>query len=208
MKTPLNGQRLQQHLTYSWWKYAILIIIGALGVNLIYTVTTYRSPADKIIDMYIYGFADEKAMQSYMDQVHEQQLAEMEEMRILLLTTDATYGSMQVSTYIAAGEGDIYILPRDEFISLASSGAWVPLEEDEELMKIMTDAEVNLQSGWRREADSGVSHLYGIPLSKLPGLSDKVMVENGYISVLLTNGNDDNVLKFLRILCRDMIRQD
>ena len=205
MKTPLNRQRLQQHLTYSWWKYAILIIIGALGVNLIYTVTTYRSPADKIIDMYIYGFADEKAMQSYMDQVHEQQLAEMEEMRILLLTTDATYGSMQVSTYIAAGEGDIYILPRDEFISLASSGAWVPLEEDEELMKIMTDAEVNLQSGWRREADSGVSHLYGIPLSKLPGLSDKVAVENGYVSVLLANGNDDNVLKFLRILCKDMI---
>ena len=205
MKTPVNGKTLRQHLTYAWWKYALVIIVGTLGVNLLYTVTAYRSPAEKKVDLYVYGVADQTLLSAYMDEVRLTKMPDMEEMSALLMTTDASYGPMQISTYVAAGEGDIYILPRDEFVSLASGGAWVPLENNSGITSIFTERDISLQSGWRREAETGESHLYGIPLSKLPGLSRYLYVENGFVSVLLTNGNDDNVLKFLSILCEDMV---
>ena len=88
---------------------------------------------------------------------------------------------------------------------MASSGAWVALEDIPEITSLFTSREISLQSGWRREAESGKSHLYGIPVSKLPGLENYVYVENGYVSVLSANGNDENVLKFLRIFCERML---
>lgn len=205
MKTPVNGKTLRRHLTYSWWKYALVIIIGALAVNLLYTVTAYRSPAEKKIDVYIYGYGDEKGINAYMNEIRLTKMSDMEEMNALLLTMDESYGAMQLSTYIAAAEGDVYILPRDEFVSFAVNGAWIPLEDYPEITTHFTERDISLQSGWRRESESGESHLYGIPVSKLPGLSKYLYVENGYICVLVTNGNDENVVKFLSILCEDMI---
>ena len=105
---------------------------------------------------------------------------------------------------MAAAEGDVYILPRDNFVSLAASGAFLPLEGDQELMDFFTSRDISLQSGWRRESDEGVNHLFGIPVSKLPGLNRLCRVEGGYVCILAANGNNENSLKFLRILCRDM----
>lgn len=205
MKTPVNSRTVRQHLTYSWWKYALLIILGTLAVNLYFTVTAYRSPADKKIDLYIYGVADESGLNAYLSEVREEKMPDMEEILALSMATDATYGPMQLSTYVAAGEGDIYFLPRDEFLSFASSGAWIPLEEDQELMELFSSRGLSLQSGWRRSSDTGESHLCGIPLSQIPGLRNYLYVENGYLCVLITNGNDENVMKFLRIFCEDML---
>ena len=122
-----------------------------------------------------------------------------------MLTTDDTYGPMQLSTYIAAGEGDLY-LPAPGSVCLhgllrrlAAPGGGRGADG------FFTDRDISLQSGWRREADSGESHLYGIPLSRLPGLEQYLYVENGYLAVLITNRNDENVMKFLRILCEDML---
>ena len=205
MKTPVNGQTLKQHLTYSWWKYALVIIIGALMANLYFTVSAYRSPPEKKIDVFVYGVCNESGFGTYLSDIRTERMPDMEEINCLSLATDPTYGSMQLSTYVAAGEGDVYILPRDQFISLASSGAWVPLENDLELTSLFTDRNISLQSGWRREADSSESHLYGIPASRLPGLARYVAVDNGYLCILITNGNDDNVLKFLHFFCEDML---
>ena len=208
MKTPINGRTLRQHLTYSWWKYALLIILGAFSVNLYYTVSAYRSPPEKKVEFYIYGVGNEQALNAYMDNVHASEMPDMEEVTAILMTTDGTYGPMQLTTYVAAGEGDLYLLPRDQFVSMASQGAWIPLEDNEELMAIFNEAGVSLQSGWRRDSSEGTTRLFGIPASALPGLSKYAYAENGYLCVLLTGGNDENTLKFLKILCRDMIRAE
>ena len=207
MKTPVNSRTLRQHLTYSWWKYALMIIIGAFAVNMYYTVTTYRSPDEKKVNLYVYGLADETWLSGYMEEIRITQMSDMEEMTCLILTTDETYGPMQLSTYIAAGEGDIYILPKNEFVSMATSGAWVPLEEESDLAEFFSERGISLQSGWKRNSETGVSHLYGIPVSRLPGLQKYVSVESGYICVLVSNGNTENVVKFLRIFCEDMLKE-
>ncbi len=205
MKTPINAQTLRQHLTYNWWKYALVIVLGTLAVNLYYTTSIYRPPEEKKVELYIYGMADESGLRQYMADVNTSRMPDMEEMNVVVMLQDESYGAAVLSTYMAAGEGDLYILPRDSFVSYASSGAFLPLEEDEELMALFNEREISLQSGWRRNSDEGVNHLYGIPVNKLPGLERYCRVEGGFLSVLTANRNDENVLKFLRILCGDMV---
>ena len=132
-------------------------------------------------------------------------VSDMEEMKPILLLSDDSYGPMQLMTYMAAGEGDVYLLAREEFLNYASSGSLVPLEDDPELLALFDSAGVSLQSGWRRDTETGETHLYGIPQDKLPGLIQYAYAQDGFLCVPLTGGNQENAMKFLRILCRDML---
>ena len=207
MKTPVNKYTLRNHFTYNWWKYLLAILAGTVLVSLLFTVTAPRVPDNKKVEFYIYGLADAKALDAYMNRVHEEDLPDMEVVSALTMIQDENYGPMQLTTYIAVGEGDVYLLPRDEFISMAGSGAFLPLERDEALMAFFTDAGIDLRRGWRTLADSDETHLYGIPADLLPSLSTLCYAKNGYLAVLLNGGNTDNTLRFLRRLCRDMIAE-
>jgi hypothetical protein len=203
MKTPLNSRVLKHHLTYDWWKYLLALLVGIFVTNLILTVTAPRTPAEKEVSFYIYGYADTSLLTPYMDKVREDEMPDMESMFPNLVIMDNTYGPMQLVTYVAAQEGDLYLLSRNDFLSLASSGAFAPLEEDKELMALFTDAGIDLRRGWRTLSDSDETHLYGIPQDLLPGLESMCYADNGYLAVLAGGGNVENTLKFLRILCQD-----
>ena len=205
MKTPINAETLRHHFTYSWWKYVLVLIAGICLVNLIFTVTTPRIPEDKRVDFYIYGLSDSESLNAYMEKVRSEEMPEMEEMTSMTMFVDDSYGPMQLMTYMSAQEGDIFFLPRDELLSYASSGAFLPLEEDEELMAIFNEAGLDLRRGWRTLSDSDETHLYGIPADAVPGLNLLCWADNGFLTVTVYNGNQDNVMKFLRILCRDML---
>ena len=205
MKTPVNSRTLKNHFTYSWWKYLLVLAAGIFLVNLIFTVTTPRIPEDKKVEFYIYGLADDNALSAYLENVRVTEMPDMEAVTHSVLFQDQTYGAMTLVTHIAAHEGDIYLMPRDEFLSYAASGAFAPLEDDEALMSFFSEAGVDLTRGWRTLSEEGERHLYGIPADVLPGLSTLCYAENGYLAVLAFNGNDENSLKFLRILCRDTI---
>ena len=205
MKTPLNAKTLKHHLAYSWWKYLLIGLISFGLVDLLYSVTAYRPPREKTLGFYIYGYMDEPGLTAWMDNVRETEMTDMEEIRPQMLLDDDTYGPMQLMTYLAAGEGDIYLLPREEFLSNAANGALIPLEEDAELMSLFDAAGISLQSGWRRETETGETHLFGIPQDKLPGLSRYALAKDGFLCIIITSRNTENAAKLLRILCRDMI---
>ena len=207
MKTPLNAKTLKQHLTYNWWKYLLIVAIAVGLVDLLYTVTAYRSPRDKTLGVYVYGYMDEQGLNDYLTGIRETELPEMEQITCLLLTNDSTYGPMQLTTYLAAGEGDLYVLPREEFLNFAGSASLIPLEEDPELLSLFDTAGISLQTGWRRETESGETHLYGIPLEKIPGSGRYVYAEDGYLCIIVTSGNRDNAVRLLRILCEDWITE-
>ena len=46
---------------------------------------------------------------------------------LLASSSDDYYSQMQLTTYIAAGEGDIYFLPSGDFKSFAANGAFLPV---------------------------------------------------------------------------------
>ena len=205
MKTPISTASLKHHFNYSWWKYLLVLILSVLLVNLLYTVTAYRSPAEKTVNFYVYGYMNSERLPAYMEDVRQAEMQDMEVMTPLQMLDDSTYGPMQLMTYLAVGEGDLYLLPREQFLSVVASDALVPLEEDEELMSLFSGAGVSLQSGWRKNAETGENHLYGIPQNKLPGLSQYASATDGFLCIPLPCGNEENTLKFLRILCRDCL---
>ena len=95
----------------------------------------------------------------------------------------------------------------------AGQGAQVPgmgrdfAEADAELMALFDSAGISLQNGWRKNTETGETHLCGIPQGKIPGLNQYAYATDGYLCVAVNGGNDENALKFLRILCRDMLTE-
>lgn len=205
MKTPITSRSLKQHFTYNWWKYLLIAAVAFGLVDLLYAVTAYRAPRDKTVGFYVYGYMNETGLTEYMNGVREAEMSDMEEMLPRLMIEDEAYGPMQLMTYLAAGEGDVYLLPREQFISYATGGSLLPLENEEDLIALFDAAGITLQSGWRKETETGENHLYGIPQNKLPGLTQYAYAKDGYLCVVLTSTNQENALKFLKILCRDMI---
>ena len=208
MKTPVNAKTLKQHFAYSWWKYLLVALIAFGLVDILFTMTAYRSPANKKVEFYVYGVMDEEKLSTYMEKVRASEMEDMEVMTPLQLMNDSYYGPMQLMTYMAAGEGDVYLLPRDEFVTGAAQGSYLPLENDKELMALFDQAGISLQNGWRKDNETGESHLCGIPQNKLPGLSQYAYATDGYLCIPVTSGNEENALKFLRILCRDTLASD
>lgn len=131
MKTPLTKERLKHHLAYNSWKYLLLVVLCVLGWNLIYTTTAYRPPAEKIVDVYLCsGYGDQEALDAYLENIRQTEMSDMEQMQSIFLsvTNDDYYGAIQLATYVMAGEGDIYLLDKDNFVNYAGQGALIDLE--------------------------------------------------------------------------------
>ncbi len=207
MKTPITSKRLKEHIRYNWWIYLLITVIGLGLVDILYSVTAYRPPREKTVVFYVYGYMDDAGLNGWLGQVREAEMADMEDMNAQMLANDDTYGPMQLMTFFAAGEGDVYLLAREQFLNYAASGSLLPLENDTELMALFDSAGISLQSGWRRETGSGETHLYGIPNDKIPGLGRYAYAQDGFLCLPVTGLNQENAAKLLRIICRDMISE-
>lgn len=204
MKTPVTRKAIQQHWNYSWWKYLLLAAGCLFAWNLFFTTTAYRPPAEKKVDFYVCGGVQDE-IDAYMENVRLNEMYDMEQMSSVVLMSDDYYSNMQLTTYIYASEGDVYLLGAKEFQSFAEAGAFLPLEDREMVTAAAENADITVDRGWRTCTDTGERHLYGIPATKLTGLNAfSIGVKDMYLCVLYNNGNDENSLKFLSILIRDM----
>ena len=212
VKTPIDTAKLRHHIQYNLWKYALLVIISIFSVDLVYTMTAYRPPEDKRIDVYIQSAgADQDAVDGIFEQMRVDLLPDMELIRSYHLVpggSDDVAAIQQLSTYIAAGEGDIYLLRSEDFKRYASQGAFVDLSSAIE-QGLLHTGDIDLSSGYVAiqeyddKTDSMVAvsqrRLYGIPLSQLPGFADEFGIYNDglYMSMTVYNGNDENVIRFM-----------
>lgn len=204
MITPVNKSTLKHHFTYYWWLYLLIAVLSVLCISLLYTMTAYRVPNEKKIHLIVYGLLDYDRMDGYMESVRSHDLPDMEKMDSEQVLPDDVNGLSTLSTRVYASEGDIYVLPMDTFSDYAEAGILMPLENDRELNEILGD-QADTTRGWRSLRNSdGESHLFGIPLDQLPGLSPYLFANRGFICVAYGSTNPDNTLKFFRILCRDM----
>lgn len=131
IKTPLTKTSLKTHFTYGWWMYAILIASAFFGWNLIYTTTSYRSPEDLRIDIYIQsGTVSEDRATYYMEKLGKEATPDMETIQTVILSSspDDYYGNMQLMVYVYANEGDLFLLGSDDFKNLAGQGVFIDLE--------------------------------------------------------------------------------
>lgn len=208
MKTPITKEKLQNHFSYSLWKYALLAVVAIFGWNILYSVTAYRAPEEKKVILGIYSYGMEEKINAYMEEMRLELMPDMEEMNAMYIMPDETYGDMVLSTRIAARECDIYVLPRAQFQSYAAQGAYMAL--DEVLPDLIADLEaagVSLSRGNRSNDELGEKHQYAIPCAGLPGIRSMLQCDTSdmYIGVFFATGNDENVLKFFDQFIRDMM---
>lgn len=207
IKTPLTMERVRHHFAYGFWKYLILVVAAAAGWNLIYTTTAYRPPAEKRIDFYVSGNgADTQALDLLMQTVWQEVLPDMELVQAysLLSGSEDAYSQMQLTTYIMAGEGDVYLLEKDRFESFATGGAMVPLEGYVDSGALNTQG-LDLKKGYATDSETGERHLYGIPADLLIGFNDYgVYTDNMVLCVTSLSGNEANAVKFVDYLLTHM----
>ena len=208
MKTPITREKIQNHITYSSWKYILLVVIAVFGWNLIYTATTPETPEDKKVIMGIYAYGEQEEIDAYMEQTRLSLLPDMLELTAEYIAPDEMYGDMILSTRFAAHECDIYILPRAQFQSYAAQGAFMPLEEVlPDLVADLEAAGVSLSRGYRSVEETGEKHQYGIPCAEMTALQSMLLCDMSdmYLGVLFETENNENVLNFTEYFIRDML---
>ena len=212
MKTPLTKEKVRNHFTYGSWKYLLLAALAVFGWSLIFTTIAYRSPQDKRIDLYAQTTTTTaENMDAFLEPIWREVTPEMEVVSsVALMNLDDYSTSMQLTAYMAAGDGDIYFLTEQYFKSFAAAGSFLELDVLVENGTIQVDG-VDLSKGRVAvvteydENDQPVTaeqHLYGIPLDEFYGFMSGMQLDNRglYAAILVNNGNDENVIPFFNAL--------
>lgn len=205
----------RHHLQYSILIYALMIVLSVALVSLIYTQTAYRSPQEKRIDVYIQSsIASQEAVNEYFKPIWESAVPDMELVNAVLLMSSGGendyYANMQLVTYIAAGEGDIYFLSSSDFKRFASQGAFVDLEDviqqgliDASGLELNSARVVEVETG----ADGSVTALggakqFGIPASGLYKFATDLQIDNRdmVLAVAVNSMNEEPTIRFLNAL--------
>ena len=133
VKDRLTAAKLRNHIAYDLWKYVLLVVGVWFGVDLLFAQTAYRSPQDKRVDVCIMSATvTDELMNSFFEPLWQSAVPEMElvEGSILFpISENDPYSGMALMTRMAAGDGDIYLLPADQFKALATQGWFIPLDD-------------------------------------------------------------------------------
>jgi hypothetical protein len=205
---PITKRKVSHHFQYSVWMYLVLAALALFGWNLLYTTTRYRPPEDMQVEFYVQSsIASEDDLTALADRIHEEIMPEMELVTALPMTISSDYyGDMQLTVWISAAQGDVYLLSNDYFTTFAASGAFMDLEPLVESGQLDIEG-IDLSSGYVRQTDidtdtaSEIVGLYGIPADSLTGFADYLVgTEDMTLCILYNNGNDDYSVMFLNYL--------
>ena len=207
MRLPITRERIRNHFHYAWWQYVLLVCLAVFGWNLLYTTTRYRSPESLKVEWYCQGLVDTQAQEeldALMEQLRLELFPEMEEVTFTAVAYDQTYGDMQLMVWASAGQGDLYMLEREQFENLASGGAMAPLTPYIESGALQT-GEIDLTAGYVTDPETGKKYLMGVPTDSLTGLEAYGIDPEGHVLSLLSNGgNLDNTVKLMQWLIDNM----
>ena len=215
LRTKLSWHEVRNHLRYQGWLYLLFCVLAFGLTSLVYTQTAYRPPQDRRIDLYIRSSsAEQEQVNAFLEPVWRQAVPEMELVNAVLLMSaggaNDYYADMQLVTYIAAAEGDIYMLPSSEFKRFASQGAFVAL--DDAIRDGRVDvSNLSLAAGRVKlvETDSdgtttvvGEARQYGIPTKELYNFATELLIDNRdmVLAVAVNSGNEQAALTFLDAL--------
>ncbi len=209
VKGRLDKGKIRNHAAYDFWKYLLLGVCVWFGVDLLFTSTAYRSPQDKRVDIQIMSSTvTDDLMKSFFQPLWEEAVPDMElvEGTTLMPMSEADmYSSMVLVTRLAAADGDIYMLPADQFKSIAVQGWFLSLDDLVENGTINAE-DIPLDSCRltvvNEETKTAETHLYGIPTDTLYGFMDGLQYDNRgcVMAIVVNNQNDDAVIRFFNAL--------
>ena len=212
LETKLTKGSIKDHFSYSLWKYVVAAVLAFFAVDMFYIQTAYHPPEHLRIDVYVRSAtATQDSVNAFLEPVWKSTVPEMEtvESVVMLPLGENDYmAQVQLLTYLAAHQGDIYMLSAADFKQFAAQGAFIPLETLVAEGEIDTDG-IDVTKGYvtlvgSDEAGNDVlmgSHLFGIPTDSLAGFTS-CGIDNGnmFLSITQSNENDENVIPFFSAL--------
>lgn len=172
-------------------------------------MTAYRAPGDKRLDVYFVGTGvPEDTLTWFQDQILSLYEDSVEDSSCLAIvnTDENYYGAMQMTTYMAAGEGDIYLLPAEEFEQMKDSGGFAPLDA------AIADGTIDLRGIDVSSAvvydEQGMPSSVAIPTESLYGLMD-LGIDNrdAYLCVMITSQNQQTAFSFVNWIIENMLAE-
>lgn len=130
MKLGVTRQRTALHMRYDSWIYLVGIVCMVVLLNITYTATAPRTPADKLVEVYIASLGGMDA--EPLDQLAEKAQLDMPEQQEIVFSNVNTvqdYYADQLTVMLMAQQGNVYIIPASRFDDLAESGAFISLDE-------------------------------------------------------------------------------
>lgn len=212
LKTPLKKDNIIQHFTYGWWMYALAAALLIFGWQMAYAATEYVPPADKMLQITIAGdYVSQNVLDLYEEKAYEE-FPELERVTVDNITLDITgegdySGATKLQVVIAVGEGDIYILDRDQLVGYGGIQAFRPLDdavaEGGILHGLFTEEEIAAGTFTVEDTD-GLPHVYGISAARLYGLMNQgVDTRNMFITCTSYTENEEYALKALAWLAQE-----
>lgn len=207
-ETKFTRDRIRNHFTYSWWKYLLLAVFAIVGWNLIYTSTAYKAPKDKRLDVF---FVSGSLPEETAERLESEILARYPEVEdsqvstIVYTADDNYYGSIQLTTYLGAGEGDVIILPKERFDAFAVGEGFLAL--DDAIADGRLDVSgIDLSRG-TVTSENGKTAVYGIPATTLYGMmGPDYGIDNRelVIAVLSYTKNGDTAIDWVNWFVQNM----
>lgn len=201
----ITKHRVKNHWTYSWWKYLLMAVCVVFGVNIFFTTTAYRAPEEKKVEIYLCsGWADAQKAQTDLWPLLLQIAPEQEELQVanIDLVSEEYYSIMQYSTYMAAQQGDILLLPIKEFKKYASDEAYSYFADLTPYldagMLFAGDTELTAYTYPNADAQPGV---FGIPADVLYGLMDYgIDPAETVLAITAYSGNEETCVRMLQAI--------
>lgn len=197
----------QNHIRYNWWKYLTVVLCAWIGWSVLFSVTAYRVPPERKIDIYFVGpyvgYENLEALKTELKAA----MPDVEEFNCYPMTLegDAESQSMAVqklTLYMAAAEGDIYLLPRQWFLSFTSQDGCAPLDEYLASGALKPNGDYEKGCVTRKEGEFVGKHVFGVPLAEQYGLITREGFDNRNILAAVTSysKNKDNAVRTIQWL--------
>ena len=201
----ITKKTLKNHWSYNWWKYLLLVGLCAALVDVTFAMTAYRPPEEKKIEIYILNdYCNTSAMQEELEPLFFAAHPEQEELTIMNinLTGGDMYAPMQYSTYVAAQQGDVCLMPRDEVEKLTADGADYAFMDLTPYIEsgVIDVQDIDLTSGVMKSS-TGEERIYAVPADSLYGLlaygNDPA---DSFLCIMDYNGNEDTSAAVLSMM--------
>ena len=204
IKERITKKWLKNHLFYSWWKYLILAAACIFCVDILFSMTEYRPPEEKKVEVYILNdYVEAAAVREELSPIFFKRCPEQEELTVLSINigSDDMYARMQFTTYAAAQQGDVYMLPFSEFRNLTAES----YEAFADLTPYIENGVIDIRdidvSDYTVQNADGTQSVYAIPSDTLYGLMRYSNDPAGSILCLTEfGGNIDHAAEVLNLM--------
>lgn len=203
----ITKKRLKNHFAYSWWKYALAAVLSVMGVSLVFAATRYEPPADRQLTVYVLNdYTDAETMQADLwariKEAHPEQEALFVQ-NIDLTDNSNIYAPMQFSTYVAAQQGDVFLIPYDEMLKIVADGPEDALVDLTAYIEsgVIDVSGLDLSACTMKKLD-GTTGIYAVPADQLYGLRTAYYndAKGSVLCIPIYSQNQDTAAEAIRIL--------